>query len=88
MSTRSEFHDNHSCEHDIHYCEKCNEVYCELCEVTWANEPCTQDHYPYTTYPYCLRPHSDEIYIYNDTATATTNAPTDVTFTTTCSHGA
>ena len=53
MSTKSEFHNNHDCQHDVDYCKQCDEVYCVDCEMTWK-EPCTQTHWGYntTTEPY------------------------------------
>ena len=76
MSIKSDFHNNHDCQHDVDYCKQCDEVYCVDCEMIWQ-KPCGQTHWAYAT----TTPQWG--------TTTTTDYPIgdDVTLTTTCSHG-
>jgi len=79
MSTRSEYHENHECEHDVDYCKKCNEVYCVDCEITWVLA-CTETHIVYSPW------YETGTTTVTDTTTYSPETGDDITLTTACSH--
>ena len=85
-------HDNciAECNHNVKYCDKCDEVYCEKCTTTWTTDPCGLNHYYPYTWTFTEPPYgttTTPIFTNDGTSSKTVGDPNDVAlYASGCAH--